>query len=167
MYKVGLLTILIIFLLIAGFCQIHKNDIFIEFYITPRSVNYGFGDKGIFKFSMNQKSIRVPYSKRSYMTTTRVDSVYELYYFKDTVDKSFSEIFNIDTTAIVNDDFLYPRILILVHQESNIDTFAINKNFSIMHHCSIYGENYQLKKYLIDKMPDDIKANWIYKMSPR
>ena len=111
----------------------HKllGSIFIEFYITPRSVNYGFGDKGIFKFSMNQKSIRVPYSKRSYMTTTRVDSVYELYYFKDTVDKSFSEIFNIDTTAIVNDDFLYPRILILVHQESNIDTFAINKNLTM------------------------------------
>ncbi len=123
-----------------------------EMYITPRNVNYGWGDNGVFQFKHNQKSIKKPYAKRKYQPLNYRDSVFELYYTKvqipDTLYKNLIP---------KNKRFYTKRIMIIL---SN-DTLYIDKKYNVIKQDKCYQITDAFKNFIIECMPIEIKENWI------
>ncbi|WP_153797444.1 hypothetical protein [Foetidibacter luteolus] len=136
----------------------------ISCYLTPRNVNYGWADQGLFRFNLEQKSIFAPYNKRTYQTGVESDSLHELFYFEDFIADSLLSFSGADTT---NEKFIFARMLIIKKQQSNCDSFLIDRNYNVLYQEHTYKLKESLKRYLINKMPKDIQLNWVYDQSRR
>lgn len=133
----------------------------VDLYITPRNVNYGWYDNGVFQFGLNYKSVKVPFEKRTFTVKTEKDSVYELYYCR--IPK-----FKCDLK--VSDKYIEmgkKRILILEHQAASIDTIFIDTNFNLISNNKCYAITDQSKMRLLKLMPQELKDSWMYDLPPR
>lgn len=135
----------------------------LEFYITPRNVNYGWGDEGVYKFSLNKVSIKVPYSNRTYTSSIRKDSLYELYYHQELGGKKMFK--NIETSFLnlSESKFSTPRIIIVINYNNNVtDTVLVDYNYKLKRDQKVFEADSAFKKYLISMMPEELKESWMY-----
>ena len=157
---IGSLSSIVIF--IMGFDLPITNEGTIQLYITPRNVNYGWADNGVYKFSLEQASIKVPYSKRSYSTQVITDSLYELFYIKFSKTINLNRLIENSHSTLKNTKFLFPRILLIVDNGNKKDTLSIDRNFSVFYEKQVFLIDKKLESYLLQKMPIEIRDNWIF-----
>lgn len=134
----------------------------IEFYITPRNVNYGWADQGIYRYNFEKKSIKVPYSKVSYTTSEKKDSLYELFYCQRQKSDDLLKKINNSYLIASENEFSAPRIMILFNKSKSHDTLIIDNNYNVSFEKKIYQIDNELKTFLIDLMPSEMQESWIY-----
>ncbi len=149
----------------AGNKNLLQNQV--EFYITPRNVNYGWGDNGVFMFSLNKQSVKVPFAKRTYTIAIEKDSVYELQYLQRSLDKQLLK--KVEGTATINSDLMFstPRILIILNNKMSSDTLSIDSYYNLKRGGKVYKIDKSLKEYLISVMPLELAESWLYNKMQR
>ena len=146
--------VIIAIMLLNVFVTYSQKTHNVELYITPRNVTYGWYDNGIFQFKQNKKSIRVPYSSRTYMMTTVIDSVYELFYTKVKMPDSLCK--NLTASNEYRTD--KKRIMIIIPHS---DTLFVDRNYNVILKEKSYKISAELKEFLEQYMPIGIKENWV------
>jgi hypothetical protein len=149
MMKKRLTFVLIVWHIILGHAQqTHRADI----YITPRNVNYGWGDNGVFHFKFEKKSIKVPFKERTYGMLTTKRRVYELYYKRAKMPDSL--YLNLKAT---DEKILKARIMIVVSPK---DSIFIDTHYNVAIKNKCYKISNAFKSYLECLMPITIRENW-------
>jgi hypothetical protein len=147
---------------LTGYRRISSDRSIVHFYFTPRNVNYGWADLGLFKFSLNRKSVKVEYSQRSFITNINADSLYELFYDKEVGTTQLLNWIKLSHRKEVTEQFLFPRILIIINNSLKSDSLLVDKNYTTFYKGKTYEINNKFKDYIIKKMPLEIKDNWVY-----
>lgn len=161
------ITLAAVLFILSGYNFKKSDKPTVHFYLTPRNVNYGWADKGVLKFPTNQQSIKAPYLKRSFITDVQVDSVYELFYFREIGSKKLLTRLDLSHQNIINQEFLFPRVLIIIEYAGMNDSLQVDRNYNVLYKTKTYQINSAFKDYLLSKMPPEIKDNWINNKSGR
>jgi antitoxin component YwqK of YwqJK toxin-antitoxin module len=157
--SVNLSTLFMVVFVTLSFAQSNKTTLQkVELYITPRNVEYGWADNGVFQFELNKASVKSRYTHKSYFTMVVKDSVYELFYTKVNMPASFFS--NLQPSK--ENNIREKRILmILPHQ----DTFYIDSRYNLIKNGRSYELNKQFKSFIENCMPIEIRENWVFDLS--
>ena len=145
-------SLIIFFMLSYVIFSYSQNSHFADIYITPRRVNYGWGDNGIFEFELKKKSIKVPSKERTYMMLTPKRRVYELFYTRVKISDSLYQ-----NLTPVNKKLGTERIIILASQK---DTIFIDTYYNVGIKGKCYEISNEFKDFLEKLMPITIRENW-------
>jgi hypothetical protein len=146
----------------AKSCKSAKpQETVIEYYISPRNPKYGWSDNGVFQFELSQRSIKKSLAESSYTTISKPDSLFELYYLKQstfalTQDSVLTERLSIDSIWVPS------RILIIFHADDRTDTVYVDRNYNARMGNLGYKLSPGFKKTLHDIMPLELRENWVY-----
>ena len=126
----------------------------VHIYITPKHVNYGWGDNGVFHFKFRKKSITSLYEDKKYYTSVVKDKVYELYYTKVKMPDSLCN----NLKPIEDDCFHWAKRIMIIH--SRRDTVFINSQYQVIKEGKCYEASKALKNFIEELMPEEIRRNW-------
>lgn len=144
-----------------------ENKVSVEFYITPRNVNYGWYNNGVESFDFHKRSVKASYENRSYTTLTKSDSLYELYYIKKMTNPEVIDKMLRTCEESIDDSVDIKRIAIILNRKNKTDTIFIDRNYNFPLHGKVYKANQELSSYLENIMPHQIKENWINNLPAR
>jgi hypothetical protein len=125
-------------------------------FCTPRNVDYGWMDRGIYRFKIIKENVIVDYNNRNYNVLNVRDHLFEFHFseFELNVDS-----LNLPSLKKSKVEFLVPRILIVLDCWKG-DTLKVDANWTVKKGKNFLMSNSYLKKIILENMPSDIRENW-------
>lgn len=133
------------------------------YFITPRNVDYGWGDLGIYRYTIEEEKITSDYENRTFNVKNYRDIVFEFYYSYDSI--SIDSLNNSMKPLPDNFRIGTPRILMVINGGMKTDTLKIDSDYHVEFRGDIYKCLDYLKNKLHSNMPDDIRENWELNLS--
>lgn len=136
------------------------NKVLVECYISSRS-GFGFGAfSNLYNYPHIKKSFKVEKFNATYITMCNVDSIHEIFYFRDSIFKW--QIFKHgESRSSLNKKFGLPRMELILHDNLSVETYQINSDFILKKDRNYFYISDDLKNFIIERMPCELRQDWL------